>query len=245
METVRFAPAGDSALAVIFGQEISPQVNRHVQLLDAALQQHPIDGVIEAIPTYGTLTICFNPEKIAFRTLLRRVKTLLNAPAAAAAARCEVLEIPVLYGADMGPDLDFVAAHAKMIPQEVIRRHADAVYRVYMLGFLPGFAYLGGLDPSLHTPRLATPRTLIPEGSVGIAGGQTGVYPVASPGGWQLIGRTPVKLYDPSKAVPILLNAGDYLRFCPVDRAAFDQIAALVAAGRWECRRTPYEGETV
>ena len=134
-----------------------------------------------------------------------------------------MVTIPVCYGGDYGPDLAFVAQHAGLSEREVIRRHTAPKYRIYMLGFLPGFPYLGGLDPALFTPRLQNPRTAIPAGSVGIGGQQTGIYPVASPGGWQLIGRTPLKLFDPDR--PLRYAAGDRIRFAAITPQQFETLA--------------------
>ena len=152
----------------------------------------------------------------------------------------EVLEVPVLYGGEeMGPDLKFVAENAKMSEEEVIKLHSEPEYLIYMLGFTPGFTYLGGLNDAIETPRLKTPRVKIPAGSVGIAGKQTGVYPIDSPGGWQLIGRTPLKMYDADREKPILPEAGQYIKFVPIDRAEFDRIAAEVEKGTYEVRHYP------
>ena len=142
-----------------------------------------------------------------------------------------VLEIPVLYGGEMGPDLPFVAEHAGLSEEEVIRIHSSTEYLIYMLGFTPGFTYLGGMSEKIATPRLKQPRVKIPAGSVGIAGTQTGVYPIDSPGGWQLIGRTPVKMYDPDRETPILPEAGQYIKFYPVTQEEYDAIRKEVDAG--------------
>jgi KipI family sensor histidine kinase inhibitor len=140
------------------------------------------------------------------------------------------VEVPVCYGGDLGPDLEEVARAVALPPEEVVARHAAPVYRVHLLGFTPGFPYLGGMDPRLSCPRLPTPRLRVVAGSVGIAGAQTGVYPVESPGGWRLVGRTPLALFDPSPGArrPFLLAPGDGLRFVPVDRARYDALAAEV-----------------
>ena len=148
---------------------------------------------------------------------------------------------PVLYGGEMGPDLEFVAQNAGKTVEEVIAIHSSTEYLIYMLGFTPGFTYLGGMSEEIATPRLATPRVKIPGGSVGIAGAQTGVYPIDSPGGWQLIGRTPVRMYDPDRAEPILPQAGQYIKFYPIDQAEFDRIAALEANGGYVCKKHPRE----
>ena len=138
-----------------------------------------------------------------------------------------VVEIPTVYGGEFGPDLGFVASHNNLTEDEVVAIHSGTDYLVYMLGFIPGFTYLGGMDPRIATPRLSSPRTLIPAGSVGIAGAQTGTYPSDSPGGWQIIGRTPVTMYDMSKKQAALLSAGDYVRYVPIDEAEYNRIKAL------------------
>ena len=145
----------------------------------------------------------------------------------------KVWEIPVLYGGELGPDFSYVAEHAGISGEELIRLHSEKDYLVYMLGFLPGFTYLGGLEEKLHTPRLENPRVKIPAGSVGIGGSQTGVYPVDSPGGWQLIGRTPVKMYDPEKQDPILVQAGEYIHFYPITDSEYARISEAVASGNY------------
>ena len=147
-----------------------------------------------------------------------------------------VLEIPVLYGGEMGPDLPFVAENAGLSEEEVIRIHSGTEYLIYMLGFTPGFTYLGGMSDKIATPRLQQPRVKIPAGSVGIAGSQTGIYPIDSPGGWQLIGRTPLKMYDPNRETPILPEAGQYMKFYPIDQAEYDRILKAVEEGRYQLK---------
>ena len=147
----------------------------------------------------------------------------------------KIYEIPVCYGGEYGPDLEFVAKNADISVEEVIKIHSSKDYLIYMLGFLPGFSYLGGLDEKIHTPRLANPRIKIPAGSVGIGGAQTGIYPLESPGGWQLIGKTPVKTYNPDRKVPILFEAGDYIRFVPISQEEFEKIEKEVNEDKYEC----------
>jgi KipI family sensor histidine kinase inhibitor len=152
-----------------------------------------------------------------------------------------VVEIPVVYGGEYGPDLDFIISHTGLSRDEVIRRHSAPEYLIYMIGFVPGFTYLGGMPKELATPRLATPRQLIPGGSVGIAGEQTGIYPLDSPGGWQLMGRTPLNVFDAGRREPFLLAAGQYLKFVPIGEDEYRRVAEAVAAGGYEPKRRAKE----
>ena len=153
----------------------------------------------------------------------------------AGTGRKKIFEIPVCYGGEYGPDIDNIASHAGLTQEEVIQIHSSRDYLIYMLGFLPGFCYLGGLDERIHTPRLSNPRLRIRAGSVGIGGSQTGIYPLDSPGGWQLMGMTPVKTYDPEREIPILVEAGNYIRFVPIDEEQYKQIQAQVEDGSYQC----------
>ena len=236
MEQPRFLLTGDTSLSVEFGNEISESINRRIRAFGLALEAAAIPGVTELVPTYRSMMIHYDPEVIGYEALKARLTAVLGGLDQVALPPSQVLEIPVLYGGEAGPDLAFVAEHAGLTPEEVIARHTRPEYLIYMLGFTPGFTYLGGLDERLNTPRLAQPRVSIPAGSVGIAGSQTGVYPIASPGGWQLIGRTPVRMYDPHRAVPILPKAGQYIHFYPIDQAEYDRIAALEAGEGYTCR---------
>ena len=239
MSDVRFLWNGDSALSVEFGNEISPSINARVQALRIAIEQHPIPGVVETVPSYRALMVCYQPKRIGYERLVSRLKDMLDRLDRIVIPPSEVLEIPVLYGGEMGPDLEFVAQHAGKTEAEVVEIHSAPEYLIYMLGFAPGFTYLGGMNQSIATPRLETPRICIPAGSVGIAGSQTGIYPVDSPGGWQLIGRTPVCLYNPDRAVPILPQAGQYIKFYPIDQAEYERIVALERHGGYHCRSYP------
>jgi len=214
-------PHGDRAVSVIFPPEISPDVNRRVLALCAALEQASLPGVISCVPAYRTLLVEYDPLLLSYEEMSARLRALPDA--AGSACEGKTVSIPVCYGGDFGPDLARVAAHSGLSVEDVIARHSGGAYRVYMLGFRPGFPYLGGLDPRLAAPRLATPRPRIEAGSVGIAGNQTGVYPEASPGGWNIIGRTPLCLFD-EKSATALLRPGDTLRFEPVGRDAYERI---------------------
>ena len=230
----RFLPAGDAAIVVELGDAISPAINRRVRSLSLALENGSVPGVFDFLPTYRSVLVYYDPLSASPAAVQSQIARLLQSPDAEAAANPRVALIPTLYGGDMGPDIGFVASHAGITEQEVIAIHSATDYLIYMMGFSPGFAYLGGLDERLTTPRLESPRTQIPAGAVGIAESQTGVYPVASPGGWQLIGRTPLRLFDPARNPPALLSAGDYVRFTPLaDRAEYDALLRQVDAGEY------------
>lgn len=224
MTNVRFLTLGDSAIAVEFGQEIRLDVNRQVTALQKLMEENPVAGVVEMVPNYCSLMIVYNPLAVGYHELKLAVEKLLDRLAAVSEAEKEVIEIPVIYGGEYGPDLTEVAAAHNMTEAEVIRRHAEPEYPIYMLGFVAGFPYLGGMDEAIATPRKQSPRLKIPAGSVGIAGGQTGIYSVESPGGWQIIGRTPLKLYDPEQEEPILLRAGQYVKFRPISEAEYKEM---------------------
>jgi len=220
---------GDTSLAVIFGDEISEEMNVRVRTFDAAVAGTGIAGIYETVPTYCTVTIHYAPEVIRFNELKSRLIEMLESDTASEdIGVADVIEIPVLYGGEYGPDLDFVAEHNGLTPAEVIEIHSRPEYLLYMLGFTPGFPYLGGMDERIATPRLTSPREKIPAGSVGIAGKQTGVYPMDTPGGWQIIGRTPVPLYNPHAEQPILLDAGMHVKFIPVPEKEYMDILGQV-----------------
>lgn len=233
MTSAAFSPAGDRTLVVRFGSEISQSVNRRVALFTGNVERAGLKAVRELIPTFCTVSVVYDPMVTTYEKLVRQLTSLLPGAEGAAAGGRTVHVLPVCYGGEFGADLPFVAEHAGLTEQEVIDLHSGRDYLIYMLGFLPGFSYLGGLDSKLHTPRLSSPRTKIPAGSVGIGGEQTGVYPLDSPGGWQLIGRTPVRPYDPNREPAILYSAGEYIRFSPVSREEYDRIEQEIAAGTY------------
>jgi len=210
---------GDVALLLRFEQRIDVEVNARVHEAARALRAARLPGIVELVPAYASLTLAFDEAMdIDAGAIAGQVREVLARGAATAAPRrVRQVFVPVLYGGEHGPDLATVAAHAGITEAEVVRRHAAGDYTVAMLGFLPGFPYLLGLDPSIALPRRATPRTRVPAGSVGIGSAQTGIYPCASPGGWHLIGHTPVRLFDSRQAQPALLAPGDRVRFEPMD----------------------------
>lgn len=239
MPNVRFLLTGDTSLSAEFGNEISESINAQIRAFTIALEKSGIPGIVELVPTYRACMIHYDPGVIAYATLVRRLQGLLGELDSIEIPPSDVLEVPVLYGGEMGPDLAFVAEHAGLGEQEVVDIHTSTEYLIYMLGFTPGFTYLGGMSDKLETPRLKQPRVKIPAGSVGIAGRQTGVYPIDSPGGWQLIGRTPVKMYDPNRETPILPKAGQYIKFRAIDQAEYDRVAASAEKGEYVCRTYP------
>jgi len=214
----RVVPAGDSAILIELGSEIDPAINDRVYALTKAINDVQIPAVVELVPTYRSLLVSYDPLAARFSELSAQLEDILAKSLASTTESDQpnIIELPVVYGGEDGPDLENVAEHAGMSTQDVIEIHSGIDYRVYMIGFAPGFPYLGGLDQRIATPRLKTPRVIVPAGSVGIAESQTGVYPNASPGGWQLIGRTTAKLFDVTSASPSLVTPGSKVRFVPV-----------------------------
>lgn len=235
MQNIKILTAGDSSLLVEFGSEISPQINQKIAATVKLMHEQNIEGVVDVIPAFCSLLINYDPRVIRYEQMKKRIEGILKVDIRTGVQTKKIFEIPVLYGGDYGPDLPYIAEHAGLTQEEVIKIHSSSDYLIYMLGFLPGFCYLGGLDERIHTPRLANPRLKIPAGSVGIGGSQTGIYPLDSPGGWQLMGMTPVKTYDPARETPILVQAGEYIRFVPIDEAEYKRIAELVGRGEYEC----------
>lgn len=235
MQNIRFLTAGDSSLLIEFGDEISPEINKKITATVQLMKAQQIEGVVDLIPAFCSLLINYDPRIITYESLQKRMEHLVKLDVTAEQASKKVIEIPVCYGGEYGPDIENIAEHAGLTVEEVIKIHSSRDYLIYMLGFLPGFAYLGGLEECLHTPRLANPRIKINAGSVGIGGSQTGIYPLDSPGGWQLLGMTPVTVYDPLREVPILYEAGEYIRFVPVDEAEYKRIKEEVENGTYQC----------
>jgi KipI family sensor histidine kinase inhibitor len=234
LQALRLLPAGDSAIVVEYGEGIDVRVNARVRHLQRALDAGAHDGVVETVPTYRSLMVHYDPVVLSREALEALIVSTARRLPDEIQEAVRTVEIPVLYGGEAGPDLAEVAALAGLDEQAVVDLHAGSDYVVFMLGFMPGFPYLGGLPARIATPRLATPRTMVPGGSVGIAGAQTGIYPTDSPGGWRLIGRTPVRLFNARCSPPALLEAGDHVRFVPVAREHFDAIAREAEAGTYQ-----------
>lgn len=234
MSDVRYLVSGDCGISVEFGNEISPDINKKIRAFKIAIEKSGIEGIVETIPTYRSLLVQYRPEEIRFKELTQRFEGLMGSLSSIEIPPPSVIEIPVLYGGEMGPDIAGVAEHNHKTVEEVIRIHTSEEYLIYMLGFIAGFPYLGGMSKEIATPRLKNPRVKIDGGSVGIAGEQTGIYPVDSPGGWQLIGRTPLKLYDSEREKPILLEAGQYIKFKAVTEDEYNRILKEAADNTYQ-----------
>lgn len=222
------SPVGDCAISIDFGQVIDPKINRQIRQVIEQIKVLQLDGIIELVPTYCALLVQYDAMVYTYSDICRILDPILQESVTdSVIERVMIVEIPTVYGGEFGPDLGFVASYNHISEAEVVSIHSGTDYLVYMLGFIPGFTYLGGMDPRIATPRLSSPRTLIPAGSVGIAGEQTGTYPSDSPGGWQIIGRTPVTMYDMSKKQAALLQAGDYVRYVSIDENEFYRIKSL------------------
>ena len=217
-------PLGDSALTIRVASTTDEPARARVRAAVRALESARLPGVADIVPGFTTVTLHCDPQTTAWEALRERIDAALTPASGADAEEGRLIRIPVCYGGEFGPDLEEVAARASLSAEQVMDLHAAREYRVHVLGFLPGFAYLSGVDPLIATPRRSTPRDRVRAGSVGIAGDQTGVYPLDSPGGWQLIGRSPVVLFDPSRTPPTLLRPGDRIRFNAIDRAEFDRM---------------------
>ena len=215
-------PAGESAVSVEFEDRVDRAVNARVIAVADTIQRAGHSGVRDIVPTYRSVAVYFDPLRVDYTSLIDGLERAAAAPAPDEVVNASAVRIPVCYGDDLGPDLVDVASFAQASEDEVVRLHSGRTYRVFMLGFVAGFAYMGTVDDRIAMPRHATPRTRVPLGSVGIASTQTGVYPAETPGGWQLIGRTPIKPFDPRRPDPFLLKAGDSVQFYPIDRPEYD-----------------------
>ena len=234
-EQPQFSSMGDSALMVTVGDSISYEINKKVHDIISLIKLEDWPGIREIVPTYSSFVIHFDPIKFSREGLTECVQGIWNEDLNSGNTESRIILLPTLYSSDYGPDLQSVAELTGLSIEEVIETHSKVDYLVYALGFSPGFPYLGGLDSKIHCPRLETPRVSVPQGAVAIADSQTGVYPVASPGGWRLIGRTPVTMFDPSRANPSLVTPGDYIRFVPIGSdVEFTEILEKSAQGTFE-----------
>ncbi len=235
----RILPVGDAAVLVEFGDSIEPEINDRVYSFAASVTAAEIEGVEDLVPTYRSLLVQYDHHQTKYEDVAARLSELTKiaeGPADTADRETVFVHIPVAYGGEYGPDLEDVAEHNGLTVHEVIDIHSGTGYRVFMLGFAPGFPYLGGMDERIACPRLQTPRVRVPAGSVGIAESQTGVYPNDSPGGWRIIGRTPVKLFDPVAEPPAAILPGSKVVFDPVSEAEYQSISGEVEVGNYEIK---------
>jgi inhibitor of KinA len=235
---MRFSPLGDRAILIHVGSTIDEATHRRVRAVFTRLTEHPIGGIVEIVPAYVSVAVHYDPAAFVeapsvdgsgpYVRLCVLLGEALSPLDVARLPTAQLVEIAVCYGGEFGPDLEDVARHRGLSADDVVRIHSTGDYLVYMIGFAPGFPYLGGLDARIAAPRRTVPRTLVPAGSVGIGGDQTGVYPIASPGGWQLIGRTPQRLFVAQREPPTLIHAGDRVRFRPISANEFAAQAASI-----------------
>jgi inhibitor of KinA len=228
---LRFRPAGDLAVCVELGEEISVEVNTRVRALEFLIQQKALTGVVETVPTYSSLLVYYEPREIGYEALCASIAELAPQATTGVLPPARSVELPCCYDdPELGFDLTAAAERLALSADDLVRLHAGAEYLVYFIGFTPGLPYMTGMPERINIPRLDTPRTKTPPGSVGIGGIQCCIYSVESPGGFWVLGRTPLRLYDASAADPILLRAGDHVRFHMIDRAEFAAISRAVAA---------------
>ncbi|NHM33662.1 5-oxoprolinase subunit PxpB [Neobacillus terrae] len=216
-------PFGDSAIIIQFDNNITLDAHRKVRVLTERLERNSFTGMVEYVPAFTTVTVYYDPIQLSYKEASSELERIVSELETASELNPRTVEIPVCYGGEFGSDLEFVAEHNGLTLDEVIQIHSGNEYLVYMIGFAPGFPYLGGMSERIQAPRRSSPRLTIPAGSVGIAGMQTGVYPIETPGGWQLIGRTPEALFRPKESTPSLLQSGDIVRFRPISREEYEQ----------------------
>ena len=229
LDILRIAPAGDAALLVEFEPRIDPDINDRARALAATLRQRWAAILRDVVIGYCTLTVYFDPLRVDGAWLESEIRTAATQSVEAAGTAGAVIQVPVCYDDEFAPDLAEVAAFGGCTAEDVVALHTSREYRVYMVGFVPGFAYLAEVDGRIAAPRRATPRTAVPAGAVAIAGGQTGIYPAETPGGWNIVGRTPIKPYDTTRPEPCLLRVGDRVRFVRIPRDEFERSAAWPA----------------
>lgn len=212
---MNIVPLGDSSALVQLGDEIDLALNQRVHALSQLIEAAAPSGLLETVPAYGTLLVHYDPLTLSFEQVKHFIQSKMERLHEHTRRQHRLIEVPTQYGGEHGPDLEYVARRLNLAPPDVIRLHSATTYTVYMMGFMPGYPYMGKLDDALIMPRLETPRTRVPAGTVAIAGSQTGIYSVESPGGWNLIGWTPLILFDPTSASPFLFRPGDEVKFIP------------------------------
>ncbi|PWA12840.1 allophanate hydrolase [Pueribacillus theae] len=235
-------PIGDCGIRIHFGDEVSVKTNQKIIAYKSLLEKKDCEGITDIVPGYTTLSLFYDPSRYTYKQMFHIIEEIHDKVKIAPEKKAVIYHIPTCYGEPYGVDLHVVAKCNGISPEEVIAIHSGKNYYIYMLGFLPGFPYLGGLEKRIATPRLDTPRLKVPAGSVGIAGEQTGIYPLDSPGGWRIIGRTPVKLFEPEREPSILFEAGNYIRFEPIEADEFHVIIEKVENAAYRIKTTEYVG---
>jgi KipI family sensor histidine kinase inhibitor len=220
---MQFLNMGDRGLLLEFGDEITQEINEKVRRMALAIRSEAVPGIAEVVPTYRSLLVLYDPLILSVIDLRKKLGSIEEGLQQSPLPEPGLTRIPVVYGGKYGPDLDSVAEYHRSMPDEIVRLHCSKTYLIYLIGFMPGFPYMGELPEGLVTPRLKTPRLSVPAGSVAIAQKQTGIYPMDSPGGWQILGRTPVKMFDPAKDPPAYLRMGDRVQFYPIDEKEFEE----------------------
>ncbi len=239
MENLVISTAGDAAIFCKLGNHIDPLVSDRVLALNKLIKNAEPEGLIETVPSYTGIMVYFDPNITSSENLSKTIRSFeKDAKADPQSKTTSIIDIPVCYTQQYGPDLEYVGSYCGLSSEELIQIHTSVEYRIYMLGFTPGFPYLGGMDKRIATPRLETPRVKIRAGSIGIAGEQTGIYPIDSPGGWRLIGKTPVKLIDFNENEPFLFKAGDYLKFRAISLQEYFEIAELQREGNYKIEKS-------
>ncbi|MCD8020999.1 MAG: 5-oxoprolinase subunit PxpB [Clostridiales bacterium] len=236
MDNVKFLVASDRAVSVVFGNVISLEVNTKVKMLFQELEKHPIIGVEECLPTYCALMVHYHPEVIRYRELVKELEQRISQMSAVSEEKEVVKEVPVLYGGELGPDLEYCAELENITPEEVIRRHSQHEYYVYMLGFAPGHPYMARFEEPYRFKRRSEPRVNIPARSVVVQLNLSDLIPFDQPCGWNIIGSTPLELYDESKENPFLLNAGDWVKHVPINQSEYDKIRDQVQRGTYQMK---------
>jgi inhibitor of KinA len=240
---LEFFPLGDNGIQILFGSVISVETNQNIRMFAELLKSNPMDGVIEWVPAYTTLTVFYDSDFISYGELCKKLQLInLKLKGEVELSASLIFELPTYYGGEAGPDLAFVAENNGLSEAEVISIHSSQDYLIYMMGFVPGFPYLGGMSNKIQAPRRDNPRPKIVAGSVGIAGEQTGIYPLETPGGWQIIAHTPVRLYDPRSENPILLSSGHYVRFVPINKKEYIEINRAVELGQYKVKCIERQG---
>lgn len=223
--------ASDDSVLIRFDERIDPKIASKVRSAVLSVRKAALPWVTEIIPSYNELLIILDPRQIGPTEALGIITEVVKGGKDSEGLKPRLLMIPVCYGGELGPDMDNVCSFTNLTEEEVVRLHSAPEYLIYMIGFTIGFPYLGGMDPRLETPRLEKPRSMVPRGSVGIGGKQTGIYSLDTPGGWQIIGRSPVELVDIRRMPPSLLSAGDHVKFVPIDKERYEQISRAVSSG--------------